>query len=185
MFLAQQEIGIVFIYCRYDDQENQSVTSFMGSFLQQLVERRRILDPEIKEMYEKHAATRSRPNATTFLTLIEAQIEKMDRVYVVIDALDECQEKTRADLLNNINKLSFKTNVFLTSRHNTRVEQYLRPREMNNLEIRAAPEDIKTYIQARFLLESDRHSCLDAHLQIQPYLREEILEGVIGKTNGM
>ncbi len=183
-FLAQKTVGIAYLYFRYDDEKSQVLTDLMGSIVQQLAQRRGILDPYIKAMYETHTANRGRPTVDIYRNIIAAQMEKLDKIYIVADALDECPEIRRRDFLLEINRLASKANIFLTSRDNTNVKQYFAG-DMEELIIRATDDDVQRYVEGRLTLEKISPLLLGYHLQAESSLEDDILRSVVKKANGM
>jgi GTP-binding protein EngB required for normal cell division len=85
-------------------------------------------------------------------TLLEAFIEsskQFDRVFVMLDAFDECgqNDKEREKIVEMIQKLdNARINVFVTA--HTHSLQTLKCTKSTGVEIRAHPEDIQYYIEA-------------------------------------
>ena len=75
---------------------------------------------------------------------------------VVLDALDECPTEVRSDLLQGLlsiirkAKSSFK--VFIASRHNLEIENYLRDLPHVCIEARDNAEDIAHYVRQQLTL---------------------------------
>ena len=182
-FIAQETVGIVCLYFKYGEK-NQTLLNLMGSILQQLVRRRGTLNDKIKAMHDSHTADKIQPSLSMYLSHIQGQMETLQRVYIVADALDECLDDTRFKFLDAMNELPAKANIFLTSRDDIHVKPRLR-REIVELPIRASDEDLKRYVAGHLLSEKINPGRLGHHLQNQPSLEEDIIRNVTEKANGM
>jgi ankyrin repeat domain-containing protein 50 len=178
--LAQKTVGIVHIYFRYNDEKQQTVAEMAESILQQLIQRRGTIDPDIKAMHENHTAKKIRPTAKTLINLIESQVEKLERVFMVIDALDECPESKRREFLRELNRLPSKINLFLTSRDDTKIS----PLVAQEVIIRASDDDAHRYVESCLEEENDNPR-LGYHLQVEPLLREGIIKKVTQRADRM
>lgn len=182
-YLAQETVGIVHLYFRYDDEKQQTVKEMTGSILQQLVQRRGAVDSDIKAIYDSYTAKDIKPTTNAYVGLIEKQMEKLERFFLVVDALDECPENKRREFFRVLNRLPPMVNIFLTSRDDTKVYPYI-TREIQELVIRASDDDVKNYVQSRLEEEIDSPR-LGYHLLEQPSLREDIVRDVAQKADGM
>ena len=75
----------------------QTVTEITGSILQQLVQRRGAVDPDIKALYDSHTTKNIKPTTNAYFSLIEKQMQKLGRVFLVVNTLDECPETKRRE----------------------------------------------------------------------------------------
>jgi ankyrin repeat domain-containing protein 50 len=181
-FLAQDTIGILNIFFRYDNEEKQTVMEIMGSILQQLVQRRGAIDSDIKAKYDYCTRRGIKPTTTEYVDLVKKQMENLEKVFLIVDALDECPENKRRDFLHVLGGLPPSINVFLTSRDD--IHPQMGGRKMQKLVIRATEDDVKTYVRSR--LEEERDSPrLGNHLLEQPSLGEDIIRNIVQKADGM
>ncbi|MCJ1429599.1 hypothetical protein MMC29_007514 [Sticta canariensis] len=91
---AQNNIGITFVYLTYNDPE-QTLKHLLSSLLWQLVEYQDNVSDSLLALYK-------RPwDFTTLLTLdgsvdaLEVTVRSYQKVYFIIDALDECTKEVR------------------------------------------------------------------------------------------
>ena len=112
-------------------------------------------------------------------------MRRLSKVFVIIDALDECQETdgTRKSLLSEIKKLRLEPNLHLliTARPHvdTTITYYFHDRV--SLEIRASDEDIKNYLQDRI----EEENKLKSHVNKDRNLQETIISTIVDKAKGM
>jgi len=107
--------------------------------------------------------------------VLESEIMMYSKVFIVIDALDECREDnaTRAEFLQVLRSLPGNVNLMVTSRELPSIARDFRGKK--RLTIRANDEDVKRYVRGRIALAP-------RHLQ---GLQETIVNKVVEKVQGM
>lgn len=132
-------------------------------------------------LYESHSFTHNRPSISDYAQLLQATVQSYNRVYFVIDALDECSEAngTRKDLLVEVQRLKPAVNILITSRDIPSIERMLQ--DAARIEIRASDEDIKNYVEDR-ISGSER---IASYIKKSPDLENQILKNVSERANGM
>ena len=100
-------------------------------------------------------------------------------VFIIVDALDECQDKdgSRKRLLTQIFQLQTSSEVrfFTTSRHIPSIADNFT--EYTRLEVRAAEEDLRKYLEGRISLLPN---CVQRNPQLIEEVKVEILQAVHG-----
>ena len=109
------------------------------------------------------------------------EIRNFSRVFIVIDALDECSEKDgiRESFLGEVRKLLPNICLLVTSRPIANIEHEFE--NATRRDIHASDEDIKRYLEAQI----ERQPQLVRHIKADPNLRDAILNNIIQKANGM
>ncbi|KAI8723103.1 NACHT domain-containing protein [Fusarium sp. LHS14.1] len=117
------------------------------------------------------------PSIVEIMESFKKVIAKYDRVFFVVDALDECAAEDRTGFLKEIFRLQTISNVslFATFRSDVDLEHMLG--KVPSLEILADPEDVRSY------LEWGMHE-LPAFVKQDPALKEEIKDTIIKATPG-
>ena len=177
------DIAILYLYLDYREQDQQSTTNLFGSLLQQLVRRSSSVLDKIVELHREHTSKETRPTANDFLKILQSEMARFSKVFMLVDALDECTENndTRDAVLTNFHHLLSSSNVHLltTSRHVNDMGSHF-PGAVG-LEIRASDVDIRKYLEARIL----RESRLARHISNDASLQELIVSMIIDKAEGM
>jgi len=176
----EDDIGIAFIYCNYKEQGEQTLVNLIASLLQQVLQRRP-LPTKLHALYQHHTSKRTRPTVTECLELLRTELSSHSRAFLVVDALDECDDnnETRTMLLNNLLKLPTTTSLMVTSRHVSSIELQLD--QPCCLEIRASDIDMRIYLERQI----QRKERLRKHTQKDSSLVEVILEEVVKAAQGM
>ena len=179
--VSRAKVGIAYIYCDYKAKEKQTVESLLASLLHQLLLHRPIYLDRIVNLYKSHSSNQNRPSISDYSKLLQSSVQSYQKVYFVIDALDECSEAngTRKGLLAELQKLNPAVNILITSRHIPSIERLLQ--DAAQIEIQASEEDIKNYVENR-ISSSER---IAAYVKKSPDLQRRILQNVSEKARGM
>ena len=102
-------------------------------------------------------------------------MEGFKKVFVVVDALDECSNETRAEFLTALRNLPSTVSLLVTSRDLPPDFQGVR-----QLDIRANDRDVQHYIQGRLHLTD-----LKIHVNREPTLGGDIVKAITGNIDGM
>jgi hypothetical protein len=133
---------------------------------------------EIKALYKKHNDRQTRPTLHQLLESLQPAVRTFSTVFVVVDALDECPDQTRAELLIALRSLTG-LNLLVTSRNLPAIAQAFHG--AGHLEVRASDHDVEKYIEGRI----PRAGFLNIHLGKDATLKEEILKAITGNIDGM
>jgi len=168
-------IAIAFIYCNYKEQTEHTVSNLAASLLKQMVQDRRAISENVKSFYERHRREGTFPTLDEVTGALTAEIETYSRVFIVVDALDECREDdaTRAMFLEVLRSLPGNVNLMVTSRNLPSIARDFEGTK--RLRIRARDDDIRIYIEGRIALGP-------RHLK---KLQETIVTRVVKNANGM
>jgi hypothetical protein len=141
---------IAFIYCNYKKQDEQDAKGLLATLLRQLVEQCDFVPECVKTLYNSHRKTGF--DVDTISHTLSTIVGSKDRVFLVVDALDECSTEARETFLTEIGQLQMKTKAsfMATCRPIEDLERDLeeRFREHAWLEIRATEEDVEKYIDS-------------------------------------
>ncbi|KAF4421781.1 hypothetical protein FACUT_10868 [Fusarium acutatum] len=148
LFSKDKTVGIAYVYCNFQRQNDQTAKELLGS-LKQLLQSLPAMPESIKLLYERHRIKESPPSLKDISSNLLSTTKLFSRVFIMIDALDECSatDGTRARLLEEVFKLRLqaKANVFVTSRPIPDAKY-----QFDNsiiLEIRAADEDAERFLR--------------------------------------
>jgi hypothetical protein len=119
-FSNDPTIGIAYVYCNFRWQSEEKAEDLLASLLKQLTQVRSSLLDTMKSLYDKHKIKRTRPSFEEISRALRSVAALYSRVFIVIDALDECQasDGCRSRFLEEVFSLQakFRANVFVTSR---------------------------------------------------------------------
>ncbi|KAL2830159.1 hypothetical protein BJY01DRAFT_261001 [Aspergillus pseudoustus] len=146
----KQNLGIVYIYCSYRRQEEQTFQALLLRLLKQLIRQRPSPLQEILERYEGYRQRQAQPELSETVNDIHMLSSLYIRLFILVDALDEYQtaNNCRTKFINELLGLQsqHKANILATSRFIDDVTEKFQHATM--LEIRANPEDIGIFLAA-------------------------------------
>jgi len=179
-FEGDPSIGIGYIYFNFRRQYEQKPEDLLSSLLKQLAQQRAALPESVRGLYQKHQHKQTRPHLDEISTALRSTAALYSRVFVVVDALDECQAEgvCRSTFLAEVFKLqvSTTTNLFATSRPVLDIETQFNGHP--SLEILASDKDVKMYLDGHM-------SQLPGFVLNNPDLRELVKSEITTAVDGM
>ncbi|KAH8596532.1 hypothetical protein B0O99DRAFT_593347 [Bisporella sp. PMI_857] len=119
-FANERNVGLAYVYCNFKRQDEQRIDDLLANLLKQLSQGTVSLLDNIRSLYDHHSKKRSRPAKDEILRILRHAASTFSRVFVIIDALDECQvsDGCRTELLSELFDFQAKcqANLFATSR---------------------------------------------------------------------
>ncbi|KAL8734090.1 MAG: hypothetical protein Q9181_003319 [Wetmoreana brouardii] len=179
IFKSSPRVSVAGIYLNYKKEDVQNLENILAGVLAQLLSSHGPLSKTVKEVHQKNTEKGKRPSLGEIISVIKEEIALRDDVYIIIDALDEITESNRAALLAQLDDLSPKLRLMITSRY---IEiNHDRLMAAARLEIKASDDDLRTYIGQRIC---DEHR-LSKHVAAAAGLKEQIMATVVSKAGGM
>ncbi|KAF2257611.1 hypothetical protein CC78DRAFT_442927, partial [Lojkania enalia] len=172
--------GVAYIYCNYKDQEEQDTLRMLAAILKQLVQARPSLVGPVEQLHKRHADRGTRPLPDEVFSALQDVLTHHSTVYIVIDALDECQDSngTRRQFLAKLRDLQVGQDVRLmvTSRFIPEIIDWFN--EALKQEVQASKEDVKRFVASQICR-------LPRCVQRDPALQEIIQEKIVEAVDGM
>ncbi|KAL7755650.1 hypothetical protein ACKLNR_014177 [Fusarium oxysporum f. sp. zingiberi] len=151
-FGNNESVGVAYLYCNFWRQNEQKAQDLLANLLKQLTQTQPTL-PSV---------------AVTYL-----------RVFIIIDALDECRvsDDDRRTFVAEVFSLQANcgANIFATSRFIPEVMDYFKG--STSLEIRASDEDVRGYLNGHM---SQLPACVGRSLDLQEEIKAKIVKAVDG-----
>jgi hypothetical protein len=177
-FQNDPTVSIAYIYCNFRRKDDQKTDDLLASLLKQLAQGQSSLPDNVKDLYDRHKIKRTRPSLDETLRYLHSVAAIYSRVFIVVDALDECQvyDNCRSRFLSEIFNLQVKygTSIFPTSRYIPEITEKFNGSTL--LEIRARDEDVRKYLDGR-ISQSESKFLKSYH--------EEIKAGITKVVDGM
>ena len=177
-------MAVVYIYCNYNEQRQQTASDLMGSILRQISSKLLLsslaLPNEVVIFHNTHVSAQTRPSLHEHTNTLRKVAKLFSRIFITIDALDECAESyelltTLRSLLSGTRSLSF----LVTSRHMKNIDDLFE--NAPQLEISAKETDVRKYLNGQI----KRKPRLMGHVRRNPSLESEIIETIAQKAQGM
>ncbi|KAL6407302.1 Ankyrin repeat-containing domain protein [Ilyonectria robusta] len=177
--------AVTFLYCDFQQTAQFTTVHILEILLKQLVEKLPSVPPRVKEFYisNRERPAHSIPLAHVAKTLVSV-LSFFSRTFVVIDALDECDDVS--NVLSEIFNLQRQTgaNFIATSRPEARIKTQFE--QFPSIEIRAVDEDLGRYLDKRI----SKHKVLrdesrDYKAEVRSSLRKKIKEKISKAADGI
>jgi hypothetical protein len=177
---GDSSIGIGYIYCNFRRKDEQKIDDLLASLLKQLSKGQSSLPGSVQSLYDKYQHQQKRPSLDEIESTLQSAAKLYSRVFVIIDALDECQSSDhyRQRFLSKLFNLQTTSgaNIFATSRFIDEITSTFDG--SMTLEIWASKNDIKSYWE-------DHKGGLPSVVQGSRELQEEIKTGISEAVDGM
>lgn len=184
--IVQDDIAFTFFYCRYDNHEKRSWANFVASAVRQFSAARTVSSQEfLKHVNTVRKVTSGSPDIATLLEILLASSKYFKHLIIVIDALDECED--RIEFIQGLAHLKQVAPVplkfLVSSRKELDITQELSP--LANWELAITKdnltEDVRSFVAADI---SNRLRTKKLKLR-DPTLENHIVESLVKGSDGM
>ena len=175
---VQEHLGIAHIYCNYKETQNQVAEKLVSKLLQQLLQQTHQIPKDIEALYEDHVKAEMRLGREEALAALRSVAKSFARVFIVIDALDECHPAILHSFIRPLIKIP-DICVLVSSRDLPSIERCFA--SCRRLEIRANEADIRSYVQDHIEEEVE----LADFVNEDENLREKIVGMLVQRSCGM
>ncbi|KAK8179235.1 hypothetical protein BC567DRAFT_138434, partial [Phyllosticta citribraziliensis] len=140
-------VGKAFVSFRYDDMETQKPAKIIAAVLKQLSSQLKSFPVDLADFLSAHFETHRFPSPEATTEMISKLNSLFSKTFIVMDALDECEERPRAEIFQFISRSEAK--FFITSRPESSIRETFNFEKITNLEIKTADtrNDIEEYIR--------------------------------------
>jgi hypothetical protein len=178
------DVAIACIFCNYEEQAIQGLEELVASVLKQIVENKSRPSESIQTFWTEFLDIGRRPRLTNLIDALRSEIEGYSRVFLVIDALDECLEDNQGRIIAELKSLASTVSLMVTSRPLDLIKQ--RFQGACHLDIMAKDGDLRKYVEARVRQGRTKREILLAQLvQENGGLQENILDKIARNARGM
>ena len=182
---AEENIAVAAFYCDFLSQQDQTINNIMGAILKQLVDRGGIAK-DLRDAFRKakNEIGGRGPRLSDLMGMLRAVISSLPRVFICIDALDECLPNRLAELfesLRDIVRESPTARIFLTGRPH--VGDDVRRYFAKAVVIPISPniDDIRNYVEKRLDRDGEPEAMSnDLRTDIVKSIQENISDMCVG-----
>jgi hypothetical protein len=155
----QLKTVILLIYCDHADRNNQTGLAMIGALTKQLIWWAQSIPTAVLDLFKRRSKEQKSIDEEDAKTIFSHLLGQFDKVYICIDALDECEPQSREQLLKFLLEamISRSIRLFMTGRHSVEAEvmSALSDLSPKTISITATEEDIRIYLSQK--LTSDRY----------------------------
>lgn len=137
--------GLAYFYFDFADQVSQTPTRLVESLLRQLASQTRAFPQSLLDFYQRFKEARAHCPTSELRLILKEVCEYFTKCFIVIDALDECQQMHRKEVLHTLDYLNMdNVRLFATNRpHSYDVTQHFK--HIEHIEVAAHEADIQSY----------------------------------------
>ncbi|RAO72488.1 uncharacterized protein BHQ10_008500 [Talaromyces amestolkiae] len=175
-------IAVAYFYFKGDDNDKKSSSGMLRALLKQLFDRGKRTSNVFEQLIEDGDQQAS---PEQLLSTLRDLISEFRDVYIVLDALDECQDlQDLFDILEEFEKWTVQMHLIFTSRELMNIKDFFESMNMDKISMRLSAEvvkqDIRIYIRDRLRTDRDLKRWRN-----HPNVQEEIEQPLIEKSDGM
>jgi ankyrin repeat protein len=112
-----KDSAILMLYCKWDDSQSQSIDCLLASLIKQVAQRYGLVSEETSKMFSMHSTADTSPGREEYLTVLNAELNRFPKTFIVVDGLDELrEERSRLLLIETLTSMNLKINLMVTSR---------------------------------------------------------------------
>jgi Cdc6-like AAA superfamily ATPase len=171
---------VMFIYCNYQRQSEQSAKHMLSSILRQIIDMQPGVPKLVQDFYTSHTAKRTTPSPDEIEQVLGAASKGLQGLTIIVDALDECETRARQEFLSAVETLSRQCAVRLlaTSRPLPTIQSHPTFLGKPTLAVKASDEDLEKYIRSR---------ASELHFRVvsKTDLLEDLVTSTVHATGGM
>jgi hypothetical protein len=168
-------VGLAYIYLSYDKQEKQTAMKVLKSILKQLASQLETLPSALDGDFIRY-------HGLSIDALFEAIREcttNFSTVFLLIDALDECDKRECEILMPFLRRLlNSGVKLYITARTGFQVSLTVTKSALHQLTISARQEDLKSFVLERLETSDPEH-------QLNESDRQSVLRKILSQANGM
>ncbi|KAF5618694.1 ankyrin repeat-containing protein [Fusarium sp. NRRL 52700] len=186
-----RNIGVAFMYCRRDDQNQQSQGNLVSGLLRQLIyyeqNHETSVHEPIRDIWNMYKQGKPRPSLGKITEVLLAQVPKFSKVFIVIDALDECTQEDgiQSSMISTLKMLQRSTSLMVTSRNLELPMELQCSVETHSFTLKRSNEDISAYVKAFLGLRGLKKASLSETIRQDQELLNQIIDKVCVKSDGI
>jgi hypothetical protein len=178
-FPRRDEVGIAVLYFSYSMRGEQTKEKLLAGLLRQLVKREHCYSETVQSLYEQCKSAGRRPLLNDMVVLLDYVAGTFSQVFVVVDALDECEGTEWSPLVRELRGLQTMfpaLRLMFTFRPHVVVLEKMA--NATTINIRAHPSDLEHYVVMQL-------SRLSKHVTETANLRRDVIQGIVKAADGM
>ncbi|KAL9082941.1 MAG: hypothetical protein Q9165_008722 [Trypethelium subeluteriae] len=177
--VRSEKIGLAYLYLSFKPETASGTYGLLVAILKQLLRARPDLAEPVYKLKRRQETCGTTSSIDEIVSILKSVMGKLDTVYIVIDALDECsdQDGSCTVLLETLFDLRYDGDLRLmcTSRYMPEITGKFKGCLLQD--IQALDADIEDFVQAQF---SSLHRCIRNDAQLQHKIKKEIVTNAAG-----
>ena len=177
--------GLAYFYCDYKDAATQQAANIITSLVKHAAIQNEQSCENLQLFIKSHkrdGKLDSTPSISNMMDLMVKMVGHYDCFYIVVDAIDECPDNHRHEvlrILKDITKKASKAHVIYTSREETNIQEAFN--EFKAVHITANTNDLELYVASEIQMRTS-----SGRLKIRDSeVKDKIINKLIHKPDGM
>jgi len=177
---------VIFAYYSYRYPERHSLCNLLGAFIRQLAAKKDQLPDDVQVFFREFHRNAKTPKVGDMVPIFNELIKLFpSTVFIVIDALDECENNLREYVLDFIIQLASEQStiikIFVTSRRERDIKEAFDQCQRIEIDTTSVNADIRTFLQDEIesRLQKKRLRLQDQQLKVT------ILDKLTSRVDGM
>jgi hypothetical protein len=176
------------VYFDYVEQKQQTYENLLADLLHQLLRLRDRVTPEVQAIYDNMTASgKPRPGPDEYINMIKSEIETFTKVFIVVDALDECLDEppddTAIKFVRALDQLPKRTRILFTSRPMTTINDRIKADK--TITVQTDVNDLTAYFENRINNTDSLKKLVEQGTQKNPRFLQNAVGTIIGRSQGM
>ncbi|KAF5974836.1 nacht ankyrin domain-containing protein [Fusarium coicis] len=183
---GDHNVACLYVYFDYKKQKTQTLINILSSLLVQLLRCSRKVSHEIQCKFDDWRQNKPFLGEGEYVDMITSQAMGFRRIYIIVDALDQCCSDTSTNTLSEFLDICCKLPRTFHSLFTTRTDlhsQFLRP--SFQLKITAHPDDISAYLDNFIDSRPVMRSIVDEGHSRNHLFREHLFNRIISRSDGL
>ncbi|KAH6650864.1 hypothetical protein F5144DRAFT_64935 [Chaetomium tenue] len=184
---SSKDFACLYVYFDYSEQRQQTYDKLLAHLLHQLLRQRDGATPEVQAVYENMRAKNIPLGPDEYIDMIKSEIRAFTKVFIVVDALDECldepPEHTASNFVRALDQLPKRTRILFTSRPMTTINDRIKADKM--IRVQTDVNDIATYFENRINNTDWLKKLVEKGTQKDPRFFKKAVDTIISRSQGM
>lgn len=182
--VGQTSEGLAYFYCDYKDSATQQATNIMRSLVKHAAvqNERSCRDlQQFLERHKQHGTLDSAPSLSNLTGLLVKMISHYDCFYIVVDAIDECPDDHRHEVLGILRDLStdaVNARLIYTSREEIDIKKAFT--EFKRVRIAANISDLELYVESEIGVRVSSGRLIITHSEVKDKIIDTLVHGADG-----
>jgi hypothetical protein len=188
--------GIAYFYCDYSNPERQMLSNIMGSLIAQLSKQNLAFRSAVWKYFDASQGTYEaarNAEAEPLLEVLIANCAKFSRVYLILDAIDECSNQgrpsSRSQLLDCLTKIQKRgmgqIQIVVTSRPTMDIREVFSSVPNIQISSESNSADIELYVRTETETKIQEKPGWLGNEEDTRILKHQIVSRLVDKASGM
>jgi hypothetical protein len=179
-----ENVAVACIFCNYKEQSTQTIEQLIASILKQIIQDQSTVSESIKAFYDDYRYIRPRhPRLADLMEALRSEIGTYSKVFLVIDALDECLEDIQGSLITRLESLATTIYLMITARPLDLIKDQFEG--ACHLDIYANDGDVRKYVEGRIRGNTKNELRLAQLVKRNDSLQDIIMDKIVMNVRGM